>query len=94
MSNTRKLSAQNIRGRNLLQIRADKENKMSDLKNAFNKWLYLNKILKAQDKLNEDDNEKYKNYNIIISQKKENIDEDLLNKDREKQKEKNLKKRG
>ena len=65
---------------------------MSDLKNAFNKWLYLNKILKAQDKLNEDDNEKYKNYNIIISQKKENIDEDLLNKDREKQKEKNLKK--
>ena len=92
MSNTRKLSAQNIRGRNLLQIRADKENKMSDLKNAFNKWLYLNKILKAQDKLNEDDNEKYKNYNIIISQKKENIDEDLLNKDREKQKEKNLKK--
>ena len=88
MSNTRKLSAQNIRGRNLVQIRADKENKMSDLKNAFNKWLYLNNILKAQEKLNEDDEKN----NIIINQKKDEIDEDLLNKDREKQKEKNLKK--
>jgi len=86
MSNTRKLSAQNMKGRNLVQIRSDKEKKKGDLRNAFNKWLYINKILNAQDKLNEEDNKKP----IIIE--KEIINQDILDKDREKEKEKNLQK--
>ena len=51
MSNTRKLGVQNSKGRNLVQIRADKEKKLGDVRNAFNKWLYVKKILDAQDKL-------------------------------------------
>ena len=51
ISNTRKLGVQNTKGRNLVQIRADKEKKLGDVRNAFNKWVYINKILNAQDKL-------------------------------------------
>ena len=36
LSNTRKLNMQNYKSRNLLQIRADKENKLNELRNAFN----------------------------------------------------------
>ena len=50
----RKLSNKNKKGRNLVQIRADKENKLGDLRIAFNKWIYVNKILDANDKLNRD----------------------------------------
>ena len=45
---------QNSKGRNLVQIRAEKEKKLGDIRNAFNKWLYIKKILDAQDKLNKD----------------------------------------
>ena len=57
MSNTRKLGVQNSKGRNLVQIRADKEKKLGDVRNAFNKWLYVKKILDAQDKLTKTDEE-------------------------------------
>ena len=92
MSNTRKLSVQNIKGRNLVQIRADKEKKKGDIRNAFNKWLYINKILKAQDKLDTD-----KEVPIIIESKDKQDNQDLINqeildKDREKEREKNLNK--
>jgi hypothetical protein len=73
MSNTRKLTAKNMKGRNLLQIRADKENKKGDVRNAFNKWMYITKILNAQDKLNEDkEKEKDKERPIIIEKKRNN----------------------
>ena len=45
---------QNSKGRNLVQIRADKEKKLGDIRNAFNKWVYIKKILDAQDILNKD----------------------------------------
>ena len=51
ISNTRKLGVQNTKGRNLVQIRADKEKKLGDVRNCFNKWVYVKKILDAQDKL-------------------------------------------
>ena len=54
ISNARKLGMQNSKGRNLVQIRAEKEKKLGDIRNAFNKWLYIKKILDAQDKLNKD----------------------------------------
>ena len=59
ISNARKLGVQNSKGRNLVQIRADKEKKLGDIRNAFNKWVYVKKILDAQDKLdkNKDDND-------------------------------------
>ena len=60
LSNTRKLGVQNSKGRNLVQIRADKEKKLGDIRNAFNKWVFIKKILDAQDKLdkNKDENKK------------------------------------
>ena len=54
ISNARKLGVQNSKGRNLVQIRADKEKKLGDVRNAFNKWVYIKKILDAQDKLKKD----------------------------------------
>ena len=89
MSNTRKLSVQNMKGRNLIQIRSDKEKKQGDVRNAFNKWLYIDKILKAQEKLNKDDNEIER---PIIIENKNVINQELLDKDREKERENNLKK--
>ena len=86
MSNTRKLSVRNINGRNLIQIRAGKEKKKGDVRNAFNKWLYINKILKAQDKL-EKGNEKH----IIIENEKtiNIINKEISEYDIEKEREKN-----
>ena len=57
ISNTRKLGVQNTKGRNLVQIRAEKERKLGDIRNAFNKWVYIKKILEAEDKLNKDNEE-------------------------------------
>ena len=82
------LSSQNIKGRNLVQIRADKERKKGDIRNAFNKWYYICKILNAQDKLNED----YKNKEPIAIKDKNVINKDIYDKDLEKEKENNLKK--
>ena len=45
---------QNSKVRNLVQIRDKKKKKLGDIRNAFNKWLYIKKILDAQDKLNKD----------------------------------------
>ena len=56
LSNTRRLNMQNNRSRNLLQIRADKDQKLNELRNAFNKWKYINKVLDAEDKLLENEN--------------------------------------
>ena len=61
LSNTRRLNMQNYKGRNLVQIRSDKENKLNEIRNAFNKWKYVNKVLNAQDKLLENENEKKDN---------------------------------
>ena len=61
LSNTRRLNMQNYKGRNLVQIRSDKENKLNEIRNAFNKWKYVNKVLDAQDKLLENENEKKDN---------------------------------
>ena len=58
MSNTRKLGVQNSKGRNLVQIRADKEKKLGDVRNAFNKWVYVKKILDAEDKLKTEPDDK------------------------------------
>jgi hypothetical protein len=58
ISNARKLGVQNSKGRNLVQIRADKEKKLGDIRNAFNKWVYVKKILDAQDKLLKDKKKK------------------------------------
>ena len=71
MTNTRKLGVQNSKGRNLVQIRADKEKKLGDVRNAFNKWLYVKKILDAQDKLdkNKDDYEKLDKENLEDKEK-------------------------
>ena len=55
LSTTRKLNLQNYKGRNLIQIRSDKENKLNEIRNAFNKWKYVNKVLDAQEKLMEND---------------------------------------
>ena len=76
LSNTRRLNMQNAKGRNLVQIRSDKENKLGEIKNAFNKWKYLSKVLEAEDKLLENENENNEN----------------LLKNREKDRENNLKK--
>ena len=92
MSNTRKLTAKNMKGRNLLQIRADKENKKGDVRNAFNKWMYITKILNAQDKLNEDKEKEKDKERPIIIEKKEIINVEFSEKEREKEKEKNLQK--
>ena len=86
MSNTRRLTVQNIKGRNLVQIRADKEKKKGDIKNAFNKWKYICKILKAQEKL---DKEYEKSISIEIKQE---INQEVIDEDREKEREKNLQK--
>ena len=51
LSNTRKLNIHNSKGRNLVQIRSNKENKLNELRNALHKWKYVKKILDAQDKL-------------------------------------------
>ena len=67
LSNTRKLNMQNYKSRNLLQIRADKENRLNELRNAFNKWRYVNKVLDAEDKLSENDK---KNQDDILKNKK------------------------
>ena len=67
LSNTRKLNMQNYKGRNLVQIRADKENRVNELRNAFNKWRYVNKVLDAEDKLSENDK---KNQDDILKNKK------------------------
>ena len=67
LSNTRKLNMQNYKGRNLIQIRADKENKINEIRNAFNKWKYVNKVLDAEDKLYENDK---KNQDDILKNKK------------------------
>jgi len=61
LSTTRRLNMQNYKGRNLVQIRSDKENKLNEIRNAFNKWRYVNKVLNAQDKLLESENEKKDN---------------------------------
>ena len=61
LSNTRRLNMQNYKGRNLVQIRSDKENRLNEIRNAFNKWKYVNKVLNAQDKLLENENEKKDN---------------------------------
>ena len=50
----KKLNNKDKKGRNLVQIRADKENKLGDLRIAFNKWVYIKKILDANEKLNRD----------------------------------------
>ena len=42
----------------MVQIRADKEKKLGDIRNAFNKWVYVKKILDAQDKLLKDKKKK------------------------------------
>ena len=55
LSNTRKLNMQNYKGRNLVQIRSDKENKLNEIRNAFNKWKFVKKVLDAEDKLIEND---------------------------------------
>ena len=89
MSHTRRLNVQNIKGRNLIQIRADKEKKKGDLKNAFNKWLYIVKILKAQDKLDKDEE---KSISIENEKSPNNINKELSENDIEKEKEKNLQK--
>ena len=86
MSNTRRLTVQNIKGRNLVQIRADKEKKKGDIKNAFNKWKYICKILKAQEKL---DKEYEKSISIEIKQE---INQEVIDENREKEREKNLQK--
>ena len=75
-----------MKGRNLVQIRADKEKKKGDIRNALNKWYYICKILKAQDKLNED------NKRTIIIESKKEIKTEISEKDIEKEKENNLKK--
>ena len=79
LSQTRKKNMHNYRGRNLVQIRSDKENKLSELKNAFNKWKYINKILDAEDKLAEKENDN----------KRKDLERDRQN---EKDREKNIKK--
>ena len=86
MANTRRINAKNMKGRNLVQIRADKEKKKGDIRNALNKWYYICKILKAQDKLNED------NKRTIIIESKKEIKTEISEKDIEKEKENNLKK--
>ena len=58
ISNARKLGVQNSKGRNLVQIRADKEKKLGDVRNCFNKWVYVKKMLDAQDKLAKERNKK------------------------------------
>ena len=58
---------QNNRGRNLVQIRADKENRLNEIRNSFNKWKYVNKVLDAKDKLSENDK---KNQDDLIKNKK------------------------
>ena len=74
ISNARKLGVQNSKGRNLVQIRADKEKKLGDVRNAFNKWVYVKKILDAQDKLekNKNDNEDPNKQNKENLEDKEN----------------------
>ena len=86
MANTRRINAKNMKGRNLVQIRADKEKKKGDIRNALNKWYYICKILKAQDKLNED------NKRTIIIESKKEIKTEISEKEIEKEKENNLKK--
>ena len=91
MSNTRKLNVQNIKGRNLVQIRADKERIKGDVKNAFNKWLYISKILNAQDKLNKDQDGGETKTSIIMHKKiiRYDLPEEV---DKEEVRENNLKK--
>ena len=67
-------------------IRADKENKKGDVRNAFNKWMYITKILNAQDKLNEDKEKEKDKERPIIIEKKEIINVEFSEKDREKEK--------
>ena len=73
MSNTRKLGVQNSKGRNLVQIRADKEKKLGDVRNAFNKWLYVKKILDAEDKLEENENQNLENNKKRDEDKEKNL---------------------
>ena len=56
LSNMRKLNMKNNKGRNLVQIRSDKENRLNELRNAFNKWRFIGKVLDAEDKLIENEN--------------------------------------
>ena len=73
MSNTRKLGVQNSKGRNLVQIRADKEKKLGDVRNAFNKWLYVKKILDAEDKLEENENQNIEDNKKFDEDKEKNL---------------------
>ena len=56
LSNIRKMNMKNNKGRNLVQIRSEKENRLNELRNAFNKWKFLKKVLDAEDKLIESEN--------------------------------------
>ena len=56
LSNMRKLNMKNNKGRNLVQIRSEKENRLNELRNAFNKWRFIGKVLDAEDKLIESEN--------------------------------------
>ena len=79
VSTIRKLNIQNSKGRNLVQIRSNKENKLNELRNALHKWKYVKKILDAQDKL--------------LDKEKENEEKNLeKEKQNEKDKENNLEK--
>ena len=56
LSNIRKMNMKNNKGRNLVQIRSEKENRLNEMRNAFNKWKFLKKVLDAEDKLIENEN--------------------------------------
>jgi hypothetical protein len=68
LSNTRRLNQQNWKGRNLVQIRTLKENKLNEIRNAFNKWKYVKKVLDAEDKLRE--NERNNNLKDLENERK------------------------
>ena len=68
---------------NLVLIRALKEKRMNEIRNAFNKWIFVKKVLETRDKLVENDSlnrekilEKEKELEIINSKKIE-LEEEL-----------------
>jgi hypothetical protein len=53
-NNALKMNMKNNTVGNLVKIRALKEKRLKEIRNAFNKWVFVKKILDAQDRLNED----------------------------------------
>ena len=74
--NTLTMNMKNNKIGNLVKIRALKENRLREIRNAFNKWVFVKKIFDAEDRLNKCKSNNSKN----IFEKKKKSEFEIMNK--------------